>query len=248
MAKPRELYSNPAPQAMSLMGMGIADAYARAGEIQGKGYAAMGQGIAQGISTIGNVAGDYMKQVKEIDKQNKSYEKLLSNDMGQKFLGISKETADGYLAMLKDEKPSVKNKLLSQFFDQSAKARMFGMEQGGKEKLQTMSDTAAMDRTKTNVLGGIAQAGMTAEARRKPPLPAITLDDPYNLTPAPSPTQRQQPPRVVEFDPQAILPQSQDGVGVSPNDAFYQFLQEKNIAPSEFDRWLNSLIPSRRVK
>jgi hypothetical protein len=89
---------------------------------------------------------------------------------------------------------------------------------------------------------------MTAEARRKPPLPAITLDDPYNLTPAPSPTQGQQPPRVVEFDPQAILPQSQEGVGVSPNDAFYQFLQEKNIAPSEFDRWLNSLIPSRRVK
>jgi hypothetical protein len=248
MAKPRELYSGAAPQAMSLMGMGIADAYANAGRIQGQGYAAMGQGIAQGISTIGSVAGDYMKQSKEIERQNKSYEKLLSNEMGQKFLGLSPETADGYLAMLKDEKPSVKNKLLSQFFDQSIKAKMFGMEQAGKEKLQGMSDTSATDRTKINVLGGIAQAGMTAQARQKPPLPAIKLDDPYSLEPAPAPTQEQQPPRVVQFDPQEILPQQQGGLGVSPNDVFYKFLEDRNIAPSEFDKWLNSLIPSRRPR
>jgi hypothetical protein len=244
MAKPRELYSGPAPQAMSLMGMGIADAYANAGRIEGQGYAALGQGIGQGLQAVGS----YVKQIKDTENENRSYENLLKNKIGQKFLNISSDDADSYLAMLKDEKPSVKNKLLSQFFDQSVKAKMFGMEQGGKVKLQEMSDTAAMDRTKTSVLGGIAQAGMTAEARRKSPAPVPILEDPYNSTPAPSPTQGQQPPRVVEFDSQAILPQPQEAVGVSPNDAFYQFLQEKNIAPSEFDKWLNSLIPSRRVK
>ena len=248
MAKPRELYSGAAPQAMSLMGMGIADAYANAGRIQGQGYMAMGQGIAQGISTIGSVAGDYMKQSKEIERQNKSYEKLLSNEMGQKFLGLSPETADGYLAMLKDEKPSVKNKLLSQSFDQSIKSVVFSREQAGKEKLQGMSDTAAMDRTKTNVLGGIAQAGMSAQARQKPPLPAITLDDPYNPTPAPAPAQGPQPPRVVQFDPREILSQQQGGLGTSPNDVIYKFLEDRNIPSSEFDKWLNSLIPSHRPR
>lgn len=244
MAKPRELYSGAAPQAMSMMGMGIADAYANAGRIEGQGYMALGQGIGEGLKA----AGQYIKQVKEIEKQNKSYENLLKNDVGRKFLGVSPEDADQYLAMLKDEKPSVKNKLLSQFFDQSVKAKMFGMEQSGKQKLQEMSDIAAMDRTKTNVMGGIAQAAMSAQARQKPPLPAITLEDPYNSAPAPSPTQEQQPPRVVEFDPQAILPQQQGGLGVSPNDVFYKFLEERNIAPSEFDKWVNSLIPSRRSR
>ena len=49
MARPRELYSGPAPQAMSQMGAGIADAYANAGRIHGQGMAAMGQSIGQGI-------------------------------------------------------------------------------------------------------------------------------------------------------------------------------------------------------
>jgi hypothetical protein len=49
MAKPRELFNTPAPQAMSQMGAGIAEAYANAGRIQGQGVAAMGQSIGQGI-------------------------------------------------------------------------------------------------------------------------------------------------------------------------------------------------------
>lgn len=49
MAKPRELFNTPAPQAMSQMGAGIAEAYANAGRIQGQGVAAMGESIGQGI-------------------------------------------------------------------------------------------------------------------------------------------------------------------------------------------------------
>jgi hypothetical protein len=70
MARPRELYNTPAPQAMSLMGAGIADAYARAGEIEGKGMMAMGQGIAQGLtsaaSSIAGAYGDYKKMQSQI--------------------------------------------------------------------------------------------------------------------------------------------------------------------------------------
>jgi hypothetical protein len=49
MAKPRELFNTPAPQAMSQMGAGIAEAYANAGRIQGQGVAAMGESIGKGI-------------------------------------------------------------------------------------------------------------------------------------------------------------------------------------------------------
>lgn len=133
MAKPRELYSGAAPQAMSMMGMGIADAYANAGRLEGQGYAALGQGIGEGLKA----AGQYIKEVKEIEKQNKSYENLLKNDIGRKFLGVSSEDADQYLAMLKDEKPSVKNKLLGSLFDDAMKARMINRELEGKKMLQT---------------------------------------------------------------------------------------------------------------
>lgn len=70
MARPRELYNTPAPQAMSMMGAGIADAYANAGRIEGQGMQALGQGIAQGLtsaaSSIAGAYGDYKKMQSQI--------------------------------------------------------------------------------------------------------------------------------------------------------------------------------------
>lgn len=66
MAKPRELYSGAAPQAMSLMGQGIADAYANVGRIEGQGMAALGQGIAQGIGAAAGAVSDYKKMSSQV--------------------------------------------------------------------------------------------------------------------------------------------------------------------------------------
>ena len=80
MAKPRELFNTPAPHAMSMMGAGIADAYARAGEIEGKGMLAMGQNIAQGItsaaSSIAGAYGDYKKMQSQIKTSEGFYNTL----------------------------------------------------------------------------------------------------------------------------------------------------------------------------
>lgn len=76
MARPRELYSEPAPQAMSMMGQGIADAYARAGEIEGKGMLAMGQGIAQGITAAAGAISDYKKMQSQIKSSEGFYNTL----------------------------------------------------------------------------------------------------------------------------------------------------------------------------
>lgn len=73
MARPRELYSGPAPQAMSLMGQGIADAYANAGRIEGQGMAALGQGIAQGIGAIGQAYGDYKKMQSQVKSDTAAF-------------------------------------------------------------------------------------------------------------------------------------------------------------------------------
>lgn len=102
MARPRELFNTPAPQAMSLMGAGIADAYANAGRIEGQGYQALGQGIAQGISSAASsLIGAYTQQ-KQAQAQAKSYEGFLKNPLGQKMLGIDAGTADGYIKAAKD--------------------------------------------------------------------------------------------------------------------------------------------------
>jgi len=102
MAKPRELFNTPAPQAMSQMGAGIADAYANVGRIEGQGYQALGQGIAQGItSAASSLIGAYTQQ-KQAQAQAKSYEGFLKNPLGQKMLGIDAGTADGYIKAAKD--------------------------------------------------------------------------------------------------------------------------------------------------
>ena len=93
MARPRELYSGAAPQAMSQMGAGIADAYANAGRIEGQGMQALGQGIAQGITSAASSVASYMKEAKQLESQNKSYENFLNNKVGQSMLGYSEKDA-----------------------------------------------------------------------------------------------------------------------------------------------------------
>jgi hypothetical protein len=73
MARPRELYNTPAPQAMSLMGQGIADAYANVGRIEGQGMAAMGEGIAKGITAIGGAVADYKKMSSQVKSSENFY-------------------------------------------------------------------------------------------------------------------------------------------------------------------------------
>lgn len=234
MAKPRELYSGAAPQAMSLMGMGIADAYARAGEIEGKGYASLGQSIGEGLKS----AGQYIKEVKEVEKQNRSYENLLKNDIGQKFLGVSAKDADQYLAMLKDEKPSVKNKLLSEFFNQSVKSKMFGMEQAGKKELQEMEMTsrgslldkeltARAELQKQKIAADYEMPYEQERAKsiygKKDVIPSMSMDPFASIgggmggAPAPTPTPSYMPPAT----PAAALPQM-------PSSGQFNFNQTTN--------------------
>ena len=113
MARPRELFNTPAPQAMSMMGQGIADAYARAGEIEGKGMLALGQGIAQGLTSAASSVAGYMKEVKQMESQNKSFENLLKNPAGQKLLGMDQASAEKFLVDAKQLNARDQNQLFN---------------------------------------------------------------------------------------------------------------------------------------
>jgi hypothetical protein len=104
---------------MSLMGQGIADAYANVGRIEGQGMAAMGEGIAKGITSAASAVAGYMKEAKQLESQNKSYENLLKNSLVQNMLfqdkqgpeGVitAKDQASQFIAQTADMKPSEKN-------------------------------------------------------------------------------------------------------------------------------------------
>jgi hypothetical protein len=145
MARPRELYNTPAPQAMSMMGQGIADAYANAGRIEGQGMMAMGQGIAQGITSAASAVAGYMKEAKQLESQNKSYENLLKNSLVQNMLfkdkqgpeGVitAKDQASQFIAQTADMKPSEKNMVYNMIvppaIGQYHKMQQIEAEQGG---------------------------------------------------------------------------------------------------------------------
>lgn len=119
MARPRELFNTPAPQAMSMMGAGIADAYANAGAIEGRGMAAMGESIAKGITGAASAIAGYAKEQKQIESQNKAYDNLFKNPLVQNMFfqdkqgpeGVitAKDQASQFLAQTADMKPSEKN-------------------------------------------------------------------------------------------------------------------------------------------
>jgi hypothetical protein len=154
MARPRELYNTPAPQAMSLMGQGIADAYANVGRIEGQGMAAMGEGIAKGITSAASAVAGYMKEAKQLESQNKSYENLLKNSLVQNMLfqdkqgpeGVitAKDQASQFIAQTADMKPSEKNMVYNMIVP-PAIGQYYKMQQLEAEQ------AGAMDRAKVGV-------------------------------------------------------------------------------------------------
>lgn len=141
MARPRELYSGPAPQAMSQMGAGIADAYANAGRIEGQGMAALGQGIAQGITAVAGAYGDYKKMQSQVKSDTAAFNSFKDY--------LPAEFVQQQQALENDPKASLMDK---QQFYQSAKGYL-GAAIGQKQKMDQIQaeQAGAMDRAKVGV-------------------------------------------------------------------------------------------------
>jgi hypothetical protein len=168
MARPRELYNTPAPQAMSLMGQGIADAYANVGRIEGQGMAAMGEGIARGITAAAGAVADYKKMSSQVKADAAAFNSF-KDYLPAEFVGLQQ-------TMENDPKASLLDK---QQFYQSAKGYL-GAAIGQKYKMEQI---------------GAEQKGLfdRAVAGKKPPLDLggldTAIDSIWNPKPAPSSTQ-----------------------------------------------------------
>ena len=189
MARPRELYSGAAPQAMSMMGQGIADAYANAGRIEGQGMMAMGQGIAQGITSAASSVASYMKEAKQLESQNKAYDNLFKNPLVQNMFfqdkqgpeGVitAKDQASQFLAQTADMKPSEKNMFYNTIVP-PAIGQYYKMQQIEAEQ-KGMFNRAMAGKEPTPDLAGLGQGlrqvtGVAAPAPQQPAAPAMQFD------------------------------------------------------------------------
>jgi hypothetical protein len=180
MARPRELYNTPAPQAMSMMGQGIADAYARAGEIEGKGMLALGQGIAQGLtsaaSSIAGAYGDYKKMQSQVKADSAAFNSFKDY--------LPAEFVNKQQALENDPSASLLDK---QQFYQSAKGYLgaaigqkYKMDQIGAEVGGRMLAAQAGKEPTPDLAGlgqGLRQAtGVAAPAPEQPAAPAMQFD------------------------------------------------------------------------
>jgi len=128
-----------------MMGQGIADAYANAGRIEGQGMQALGQGIAQGLTSAASSIAGYMKETKQIESQNKAYDNLFKNPLVQNMFFQDKQGPEGvitakdqafqFLAQTADMKPSEKNMFYNTVvppaIGQYYKMQQIEAEQGG---------------------------------------------------------------------------------------------------------------------
>jgi len=104
--KPLELYTGPAPGAMSQMGQGIADAGARIGQIYQQGYQNAGQGIAKGIEGAANAYEDYKKMSSQVKADANAFESLKSympKEVADKFDSQRKALDQDPNASLRDK-------------------------------------------------------------------------------------------------------------------------------------------------
>lgn len=189
MAKPRELFNTPAPQAMSQMGAGIAEAYANAGRIQGQGVAAMGESIGKGIQAGVSAYAGYAQQQKQIESQNKAYDNLFKNPLVQNMFfqdkqgpeGVitAKDQASQFLAQTADMKPSEKNMFYNTIVP-PAIGQYYKMQQIEAEQ-KGMFNRAMASKEPTPDLAGLGQGlrqvtGVVAPAPQQPAAPAMQFD------------------------------------------------------------------------
>jgi hypothetical protein len=160
---------------MSLMGQGIADAYANVGRIEGQGMAAMGEGIAKGITSAASSVASYMKEAKQLEAQNKSYENFLGNKVGQTILGYTPEQS-------------------KQLIGEARKLTLDGGIRAGNDYLNLVVGGRLQQQNKMQQIEA-EQKGLydRAVATKKPPLDLggldTAIDSIWNPKPAPSSTQ-----------------------------------------------------------
>lgn len=150
MARPTEMFRGKAPAAMARMGEGIADAYAKAGAIEGQGIAQMGQSIAAGIQGAASTYAGYKQQKAQVSAQAKALDTFmpyLPQEM-QKTLGTQRDQLNNSDTTVAEKMAYYDNtlKMAGNMLGQQFKMQQIGAEQGAATGRTILSENAASAR------------------------------------------------------------------------------------------------------
>lgn len=162
MATPQQLYRGAAPAAMAKMGDGVADAYARAGAIEGAGYAKLGESIGGALQSVGKMYGDYKADKATVAAQSKALEIFkpylpegIAQDLTKQWDGMN--NSDTSLAEKKEWLHSTMS-MAGNAVSQQFKMQQIGAEQGGATGRTVISESAATGRNTANLDNAMERA------------------------------------------------------------------------------------------
>ena len=157
MAKPTEIFRGKAPIAMARMGEGIADAYARAGAIEGAGYQAFGEAIGGALKTAAGAYAGYKQQQSQVKAQEKAMDTFmpfLPKEM-QQSIGAQRE------ALNNDPNASLADK--AAYYGQTMTIAGNAMAQGFQMQQINANQGAATGRTAMQEAGATARNQVNAD-------------------------------------------------------------------------------------
>jgi hypothetical protein len=140
---------------------------------------AMGQGIAQGITSAASSIAGYMKEAKQLESQNKSYENFLNNKVGQSMLGYTPEQSQ-------------------QLIGEARKLSMDGGIRAGNDFLNLAVGGRLQQQNKLQLVK--EEAAGRAFGAQKPPLDLSGVGSAIDSIWNPKPTGSQAPAAVVPVD------------------------------------------------
>lgn len=147
MAKPHEMFSGKAPIAMARMGEGIADAYAKAGAIEGAGMAKMGEAIGSGITSAAQAYAAYKGEKSKLKAQESAMDTFmpfLPREM-QDTISAQRETLNKTDTSVADKRNYYDSMLAigGNAMGQNYKMQQIGAEQGAATTRTGMSEAGA---------------------------------------------------------------------------------------------------------
>lgn len=152
MAQPKEMFRGRAPAAMAKMGDGIADAYAKAGAIEGQGLQQFGQAIGGALQSAAGAYAGYKQQQSQVKAQEKALDTFMPYlpKETQATLAAQREMIKGESlsdqAAYYNQTMSMAGNLMGQHFQM----QKVGAEQGGATGRTIIAENAASARNAAN--------------------------------------------------------------------------------------------------
>lgn len=182
MGKPIDLFRGQAPQAMTLMGQGVADAYARAGEIEGNARSQLGQTLGSAFMQAASIYG----QNAALEKKFNANYKAVKTD--PELFGMTANDVETIGSLSKGMSASEKYDFLSTFMGQAVagKQQQYKLDQIGTQIRGELTNTALSNSLKSGSAPTL-DSGITGGSNSSSLLQGVPSESPSSQSSLPLP-------------------------------------------------------------